>query len=108
MSQNLWHRYWKRLVEIFRDNRETITKENYMVNTQYDGQGDINNLKSKAAHMIEEDIIMPAQEYMSKAREISSKAVKQGSAIVRENPGYSILGAAAVGFLVGAYISRRR
>jgi ElaB/YqjD/DUF883 family membrane-anchored ribosome-binding protein len=69
---------------------------------------DTNKLKNRAQHILEEDIVEPAQQYLSKAREFGSRAVEKGSDLVKENPGYTILGAAAVGFLAGAYFSRRR
>ncbi|MBC7538723.1 MAG: CsbD family protein [Bacteriovorax sp.] len=94
--------------QFFRDNRESNNKENTMASTQYDGQMDVNKMKNRAQHILEEDIVEPAQEYLSKAREFGSKAVEKGSDLVKENPGYTILGAAAVGFLAGAYFSRRR
>ena len=79
-----------------------------MASTQYGGQMDTNKLKNRAQHILEEDIVEPAQKYLSKAREFGSRAVEKGSDMVKENPGYTILGAAAVGFLAGAYFSRRR
>ena len=79
-----------------------------MTSTQYGGQLDSNKLKNKAQHLLEEDIIEPAQKYIAKARDMGSMVVEKGSNIVKENPGYTILGAAAVGFLAGAYFSRRK
>ena len=79
-----------------------------MNQTEYGGQLESSRLKNKAQHMFEEDIIEPAQKYLSKARDLGSKAVEKGADIVKENPGYSVLGAAAIGFLAGAYFSRRR
>ena len=93
--------------QYFRDGRETITKENTMASSQYGGQMEP-NIKTRAQHLIEEDIIEPAQKYMTKARELGAKAVDKSAEVVRENPGYSMLGAAAVGFLAGAYFSRRK
>lgn len=78
-----------------------------MTPTEYGGQMESSRLKNRAQHLIEEDIIEPAQKYLSKARDFGSRAVEKGSDIVKENPGYSILGAAAIGFLAGAYFSRR-
>jgi uncharacterized protein YjbJ (UPF0337 family)/ElaB/YqjD/DUF883 family membrane-anchored ribosome-binding protein len=94
--------------QFFRDNRESNNQENTMASTQYGGQMDANKMKNRAQHILEEDIVEPAQEYLSKAREFGSRAVERGSDLVKENPGYTILGAAAVGFLAGAYFSRRR
>jgi ElaB/YqjD/DUF883 family membrane-anchored ribosome-binding protein len=59
-------------------------------------------------HSLGEQIYEDAHEYATKAREIGQKAINKGTAIVKENPGYSILGAAAIGFLAGAYIARRK
>lgn len=94
--------------QYFRDDRGAFNQENTMASTQYGGQMDSNKMKSKVQHIIEEDIVEPAQQYLTKAREFGSRAVDRGTDIVKENPGYSILGAAAVGFLAGAYLSRRR
>lgn len=93
---------------LFRDNRESFNQENRMASTQYGGQIDSNRIKSRASHMIEEDLVEPAQQYLKKAREYGSHAMERGSEIVKENPGYTVLGAAAVGFLFGAYFARRR
>ena len=79
-----------------------------MTSTQYGGQMDTPTMKTRVQHIIDEDIVEPAQQYFTKARNLGSKAVEKGSEMVKENPGYSILGAAAVGFLAGAYFSRRR
>lgn len=79
-----------------------------MASTQYSGQMDSNRIKNRASHLIEEDIIEPAQQYLKKAREFGSNAMERGTELVRENPGYTVLGAAAVGFLCGAYFARRR
>lgn len=94
----------------FRDNRDlTNTKEKVMATaSQLNGQYDANKVKSRAAHMIEDDIIEPGREYLSRARELGSHMVDRTSGLVRENPGYAILGAATVGFLAGAYFFRRR
>lgn len=94
--------------QYFRDNRETNNQENPMASTQYSGQMDTNKMKNRAQQMIDEDFVEPAQQYLTKAREMGSKAVEKGSYLVKENPGYTILGAAAVGFIAGTYFSRRR
>lgn len=78
-----------------------------MASTQYGGM-EMNKMKNKVQHLVEDDIVEPAQHYLTKAREMGSKAVEKGSEIVKENPGYTILGAAAVGFLAGAFFCRRR
>ncbi len=71
-------------------------------------QSEQNKLRARASHVFEEDIVEPAQEYLARARDFSSRAIDRGSELVRENPGYTILGAAAVGFLLGAYVARRK
>lgn len=94
----------------FRDNRDFInTKENNMATaTPLSGRYEANKLRNRAQHLIEEDIIDPAKEYMEKARDLGAQVVDRTSGMVRENPGYAILGAATVGFLAGAYFFRRR
>jgi len=66
------------------------------------------SLKKRASHLVEEDIIEPAQYYFKKAKRYGAKAIDRGSEIVRENPGYTVLGAATFGFLCGAYMARRK
>jgi uncharacterized protein YjbJ (UPF0337 family) len=94
---------------LFRDERGNDNQENRMASTnQFNSQIDPNKIKNRAQHMLEEDVMEPAQEYLSKAREFGSKAMDRGTEIVKENPGYTVIGAAAVGFLLGAYVARRR
>lgn len=76
--------------------------------TPLSSQSDTNKVKNRAAHLFEEDVVEPAQEYIARARDFSSRAIDRGSELVRENPGYTILGAAAIGFLLGAYVARRK
>ena len=76
--------------------------------SSFGNQIDTQNIKNKAQHMLNEDIVEPAQEYFQRAREMGSRAMDRGTSIARENPGYTVLGAAAVGFLLGAYVARRR
>lgn len=94
----------------FRDDRDlTNTKEKFMATaSQLNGQYDANKIKAKASHMIEDDIIEPGKEYMERVRDLSAQVVDRTSGLVKENPGYAILGAATVGFLAGAYFFRRR
>ena len=76
--------------------------------SQLNGQYDVNKIKSKASHMIEDDIIEPSREYLEKARHLGAQFVDRTTGVVKENPGYAILGAATVGFLAGAYFFRRK
>jgi ElaB/YqjD/DUF883 family membrane-anchored ribosome-binding protein len=79
-----------------------------MPSTQYGEQMDSNKMRARPSHLIEEDVVEPTKQYLRKAREFGSYAMDRGTDIVKENPGYSLLGAAAVGFLCGAYFARRR
>ena len=63
---------------------------------------------SGSQHSLGEQIYEDAHQYATRAKEIGRRAVNRGSEIVKENPGYSLLGAAAIGFLAGAYIARRK
>lgn len=95
----------------FRDERDSFnnTKEKVMATaSQLNGQYDVNKIKSKASHMIEDDIIEPSREYLEKARHLGAQFVDRTTGVVKENPGYAILGAATVGFLAGAYFFRRK
>lgn len=100
---------------LFQDNPGYNKQENRMVgsntsntSSSFGNQIDTQNIKNKAQHMLNEDIVEPAQEYFQRAREMGSRAMDRGTSIARENPGYTVLGAAAVGFLLGAYVARRR
>ncbi len=97
--------------DYFRDERDFInnTKEKTMAMASHlNGQYDTNKIKSKASHMIEDDIVEPTREYLARARDLSTQVVDRTTGLVKENPGYAVLGAAAVGFLAGAYFFRRR
>ena len=107
-AQQEYEKFKNNNSQYFRDTRETNNQENTMASTQYGGQMDSNKMKVRAQHIIEEDIVEPAQQYLAKAREMGSRAVERGSDLIKENPGYTILGAAALGFLAGAYFSRRK
>lgn len=95
----------------FRDERENFnnTKEKVMATaSQLNGQYDVNKIKKQASNMIEDDIVEPGKEYLERARDMSAQFVDRTSGVIKENPGYAILGAATVGFLAGAYFFRRR
>jgi len=93
----------------FHDKRGNFNQEIDMTTSgQFSETMDKNKLRSRASHLIEEDIIEPTQHYIARAKELGARAVDRSAEIVRENPGYTIMGAAAVGFLVGAYISRKK
>ena len=76
--------------------------------SQLNGQMDVNKFKKQASSMIEDDLIDPAKEYMSRAKDFGVQVVDRTSGLVKENPGYAILTAATVGFLAGAYFFRRK
>lgn len=95
----------------FREDREmfnNIKEKGMATASQLNGQYDVNKIKSKASHMIEDDIIEPGREYLQRARDMSAQLVDRTTGIVKENPGYAILGAATVGFLAGAYFFSRK
>lgn len=97
---------------LFQDNPGSYNQEKRMVgpnsSNSFNNQIDSQNIKNRAQHMLNDDIVEPAQEYLQRAREIGSRAMDRSTTMVRENPGYTILGAAAVGFLLGAFVARRR
>ncbi len=70
-------------------------------------QSDIANIKSHKDHSFKESINENAKEYLEKAKDLGVKAVEKSSKIVKSNPGYSMLGAIAFGFLAGSYLARR-
>lgn len=95
----------------FRDERDQVnnTKEKFMATaSQLNGQYDVNKIKRQASNMIEDDVIEPGKEYLERARDMGTHLVDRTSGLVKENPGYAILGAATVGFLAGAYFFRRK
>ncbi len=97
---------------LFQDNPGSYKQENRMVgpnsSNSFNRDIDTQNIKNRAQHMLNDDIVEPAQEYLQRAREMGSRAMDRGTSMVRENPGYTLLGAAAVGFLLGAFVARRR
>jgi uncharacterized protein YjbJ (UPF0337 family)/ElaB/YqjD/DUF883 family membrane-anchored ribosome-binding protein len=108
-----FERFQKSNSQYFRDNRDSNnSKEKTMATaSQLNGQYDVNKIKNKASdmsNMIGEDIIEPGKEYLDRAREMSAQVVDRTTGLVKENPGYAILGATAVGFLAGAYFFRRK
>ena len=95
----------------FREDRDmfnNIKEKGMATASQLNGQYDVNKIKNKASNMIEEDIVEPGMEYLERARDMSAQLVDRTTGIVKENPGYAILGAATVGFLAGAYFFRRK
>ena len=71
---------------LFRDDRGYNNQENRMPSTnQFNGQVDTNKLKNRASHLIEEDVMEPAQEYLARAREFGVRAMDRGTEIVKEN-----------------------
>jgi ElaB/YqjD/DUF883 family membrane-anchored ribosome-binding protein len=55
-----------------------------------------------------EEMIKPANKYLQKAKDLAGLAATKSSDVVKEYPGYSVLGAAALGFIAGAYLTRKR
>jgi uncharacterized protein YjbJ (UPF0337 family) len=96
--------------QYFREDRDlNKTKEKLMATaSQLNGQYDVNKIKNKASNMIEDDIIEPGRDYLERARDMSAQMVDRTTGLVKENPGYAILGAATVGFLAGAYFFSKR
>lgn len=75
---------------------------------QYTDTVERSKFKPRENYLMEEDTEGHVQHYIEQAKQMGSKAVDKGSEIVKKNPGYSVLSAAAVGFILGAYVSRRR
>jgi len=74
--------------------------------THLNGNAETNKIKNQAAGLIEDglDEINP---YLKKAKEIAGDAAHKSSDFVKTYPGYTVLGAAAIGFLTAAYMFRR-
>lgn len=96
----------------FREEREFNKKENSMATptSSFNNQlnSSVNNLKSRASNAYDDELSEPVNQYMDKAREFGSMALDRSTEFVRTYPGYTILGAASIGFLLGSYFSRRR
>lgn len=106
-----FEKFQNKNTKYFREDRDMLNniKEKGMATaSQLNGQYDVNKIKNKASNMIEEDIVEPGMEYLERARDMSAQLVDRTTGIVKENPGYAILGAATVGFLAGAYFFRRK
>lgn len=75
--------------------------------THLNGNVDTNKIKNQASALLEEgmDEINP---YLKRAKEIAGDAAHKTSDFVKTYPGYTVLGAAAIGFLTAAYIFRHR
>jgi ElaB/YqjD/DUF883 family membrane-anchored ribosome-binding protein len=55
-----------------------------------------------------EEILDEINPYLKRAKEIAGDAAHKTSDFVKTYPGYTVLGAAAIGFLTAAYIFRHR
>lgn len=97
-----WHNSGKNKV-VSRDHAKQLGRIFMQASAQLLDQSD-----SKKRTSITEQSVSQGHEYLDIAKDIGSKAISRGSAIVKSNPGYSILGAAAVGFLAGAYLARKK
>ncbi len=104
-AQKEFDRFKETHSNYFRDERENTNTEDSMGTTI---DGDLNKVKNKASGIMEDGIFEPAKDYLAKARELGSMAVNKSTDFVKTYPGYTLLGAAAIGFLAGAYFTRRR
>jgi uncharacterized protein YjbJ (UPF0337 family) len=92
----------------FRDERE-INKGESMAQT-FNGQ-DVNRIKNKAHNMVDmvgTEMSDTANEYLQRAKDIAGKAADRTTDLVKAYPSYTVLGAATVGFIAGAYLARRK
>ena len=95
----------------FREEREFNKKEKNMATaSSFNNQlnSNVNNIRNKTSAAFQDDVMEPANEYMEKAREYGAIALDRSTEFVKTYPGYTILGAASIGFLLGSYFSRRR
>ncbi len=111
-AQEEFNRFKKSHANYFRDEREMNTKESKMA-TSFNSSvnppsmSSIKNRTSQFASDIGDSEYMEPSEYMNKVREFGSVAMEKSTEFVKTYPGYTILGAAGVGFLLGAWFSRR-
>ncbi len=95
----------------FREEREFNKKENTMATpTSLNNQlnSNLNSIRNKSSAAFQDEIADPANLYMDKAREYGSIALDRSTEFVKTYPGYTILGAASIGFLLGSFFSRSR
>jgi len=93
----------------FRDNRDANMEEFMGSATPLNGNNiDTNKIKRQASNMLDSEVMDPAAEYLKKARDIAGQAATRSTELVKQYPGYTVLGAAAIGFLTAAYIFRRK
>lgn len=78
-----------------------MNQSNSTVNGMYDTAS---RVKNAIPHQMGQQ---GADEYIARAKEAGANLVDRTAGIVKEHPGYTLLGAATVGFLVGSYFSRR-
>lgn len=107
-AEEEFERFKNKHANYFRDDREKITKERGMgsLNSrQIDSS--LSNIRSRARDFGDE-MSDSTSEYMDRVRDLSTTAMNRSTEFIRAYPGYTILGAAGVGFLLGALISRRR
>lgn len=60
-------------------------------------------IKHDANHLIKE-----GSQYAERARDMGQNLMQKGRVAIKEHPGYTLLGAAAIGFLCGALMCGRR
>ena len=75
--------------------------------THLNGNQEAAKIKKLATSALEDgmDEVSP---YLKKAKELAGEAAQKTTDLVKAYPGYTVLGAAAVGFVAAAYIFRRR
>lgn len=93
----------------FRDDRDFNTKERKMATPL---NGSVNpslnsNVRSNMNSFMDEDMMDASSEYMDKVRQMGSVAMERSTDFIRTYPGYTLLGAAGIGFILGALFSRR-
>jgi uncharacterized protein YjbJ (UPF0337 family) len=106
-AEEEFDRFKNKHANYFRDEREMTTKERGMgtLNRQVDSS--LSNIRSRTRDF-GDDLSDSSNEYMEKVRDMGSMALNRSTEFIRSYPGYTVLGAASVGFLLGALIARRR
>lgn len=106
-AEEEFERFKKSHGNYFREERDNFTKERGMANLGGQVNSSLSNIKGRSRE-IGEDLGDTSREYMDRVRDMSSMALERSTDFIRTYPGYTILGAASVGFIMGALFSRRR
>lgn len=76
-------------------------------NPRFFGHDTSRSMFSNGARDASSEIKQHANQYMDQVKHVGSNVAQRASTMVQERPGYTLLGAAAIGFLCGSLLFRR-